>query len=156
MSDTPAPQEKKICHLPQPRKRDVIPFVLAAVILLCGVVIGMGGTILFLRYQALNIIQHPEELPDRITNLVQNHYSLDKAQTEEVRVILNEHLRELEKLRQDTRPIIDTHLDAVRDKIAVVMGEERGEDWRRDFEHLRGKWLAPFVDLSNPPMKSAQ
>jgi len=151
MSEEDTPKKKGRCHLPPPKKRDIIPFVLAAVILLCGVVIGAGGTVLFLRNKALSIIHNPEKLPDRITNLVQRHYSLEEGQTEEVRKVLGEHLTELEILRQNTRPVVDKQLDAIRDEIAAIMGEEQGAVWREDFEHLRGEWLAPFVDLSKMP-----
>ncbi len=120
-----------------PKKRRWRSFFLGVVILLCGMVIGAGGTVVVMKHIILRAIQHPEEAPQRITDRVRNKLDLTEDQAAKVKAILTERQNKIQALRRQVQPEVEKELEKAKEDVAAVLKPDQAEKWRERFDHLR-------------------
>ncbi len=121
---------------PRPRMRRWLLVLLGILILVSGMVIGSGMTVIIARKKIIHAIRHPEKVPERITVRLKKKLNLSGDQTEQVKEILTRHLRSIMEIRQETRPRILKELNVMRNEIAKVLNERQARLWRKRFEAL--------------------
>jgi hypothetical protein len=139
VSDVPeAPQPDKPLPPPAPaqaRSRVWPEVLLGLVILLCGIVIGAGGTVLVGR-----IFLVPGQ-PDRTSREIARHMSqrldLTPDQQRQVRQIVRRHIERVTQIRESGRQEAEKELALMRDDVAKVLTPEQAQAWRTEFERMR-------------------
>jgi Spy/CpxP family protein refolding chaperone len=142
VSDVPqAPQPDEPLPPPAsapPRSRVWREVLLGLVILLCGIIIGAGGTVLVGRGILLG--RGPGQ-PDRTSREIARHMSerldLTPDQQKQVRDIVRTHMVRINEVRNRGRQEAEQELDLMRDDVAKVLTPEQAQAWRTEFERMR-------------------
>ena len=139
---------------PRPRARRTARWrrlLLYAVILFCGVVIGVGLTLGVLRSRVLKMIHHPEQQSERVARRIDGLLDLSPEQDVKVRAILDERMAGFRDIRQQVLPRVRTELDRLQEEVAAVLDEEQRATWNERFDHLRDTWLPkPHANAGAP------
>ncbi len=131
-------------ELPVPRKRRPWrSLLLGLIILLCGILIGAGITVITLQKAVLYAIHHPEQVPNRLTERLRGKLHLSDDQAKKIRAILNERQHAFQALRRATRPKVERELDRLREEVAAVLDVNQARKWRQRFDRLRRQWMPP-------------
>lgn len=132
-------EDKKIIVKQYSRKQLITLTICAAVILLSGIAIGVGTTILLAQNKFI-MIGRPHKSSEQITQRIAERYDLTSQQTAQVRTLLNE-MFEKEKSRRD-------EMDAKREadaevmiaQMKVILTDEQFAMWNENFAKLREKF----------------
>lgn len=132
-------EDQKIIVKQYGRKQVITLTICAAIILLSGVAIGVGTTILLAQNRFISI-DRPHKTADDITKKISKEYSLNAQQTSQVQTLLND-MFEKGKLRRD-------EMDAKRDadaetmivQMKLILTDEQFGRWNKDFEAFRAKF----------------
>ena len=124
-----------------PKRRIMLPVLLALALFLSGAVVGGGATIIAIRSAALAGLHNPEKAPEWISKRLSRLLSLSKEQDEVVLGILRSHFAKLEMMRAENRPRVQTELDAIRKEVADVLTPEQTRKWEAGFDRLRSLWM---------------
>lgn len=126
----------------RPRKRgkwQVIALGLA--ILLCGMLIGAGGTLICVKRIVLHAIHHPEEAPARIAARMQKKLHLTEKQAVRVRAVLAERHRAIMAIRRDAQPKVIQELEKAKRQVAAILTPDQARSWNRRFDELQHRWI---------------
>jgi hypothetical protein len=132
-------EDQKIIVKQCSRKQVIIMTVCAAVILLSGIAIGVGSTILLAQNRFIRI-DPPHKTADEITKKISAEYGLNSQQTAQVQTLLTD-MFEKGKLRHD-------EMDAKRDadaeimiaQMKLILTDEQFAKWNENFSKLREKF----------------
>ncbi|MEW6355595.1 MAG: hypothetical protein AB1696_04660 [Planctomycetota bacterium] len=125
------------------RRRTVLMVLLGGVILLSGIVIGSGLTLLWLQHTLLYMVHHPEGAPKTISLHLQRKLNLTDEQTRRVEAILRERQKDTQALRREVQPRVEEQLAKARDEVAAVLTSEQAKKWNAYFDAMQEKWLPP-------------
>lgn len=102
---------------------------LGLIILFCGILIGSGATVVYMRNNFLRSIErrpHPREIVDRMAQRL----DLSTEQIAQVETIVEKRMQELHKIWEEGRPRVREQFDLMREEITAVLNEEQAEEWR--------------------------
>lgn len=152
MTETPAAPIQSVGPVAPPmrHRRWWRTILLGSLILVCGIVIGVGGTILAGRHIMMRFMHHPENLPGRITARIQRTLRLSEDQTQKVGVIVARHAKVIQKLRQEIHPRVTEQLDQLREEVAAELNPRQQAEWRKRFTWLQGFLPPHVVDAEDP------
>lgn len=132
----------------RPRRRRWVSILLSLLLLVSGMVIGSGATLIV----AHNIIQHrarhPEELPGRAVARLRRPLNLSDNQAVQIRTILRERLGKLQAMRRQWQPLLETELDGIEKDVAAALSLEQAEIWHRIAREKRHQWLPPLPPVT--------
>lgn len=128
---------------PRPRRHWLRTIIVSLVLLGSGAAIGSGLTLIILARGLQFGIRHPELFPERATHRLQSFLDLSSDQASQVEAILQRHQRELQVIRREVQPRIESHVDQIRDEISAVLTPEQARKWRRWLNDKRATWLPP-------------
>ncbi|OHB56982.1 MAG: hypothetical protein A2173_09300 [Planctomycetes bacterium RBG_13_44_8b] len=123
-------------------KQIAIWIICAAVILLSGVVIGAGGTMLLVKHRIIRL-GRPYKDAAVIAKEISKKYGLNEQQAKQVEDIFSRAFerKQLQREERDRQREQDTqNLIA---EMNDVLEREQFERWNRDFQELRGKFKKP-------------
>lgn len=126
--------------MPRKHKRTWLSMLLGAVILLCGMAIGAGATLLWVRAR----IQHFRDADIRVEQMarrIQKRYGLTHEQTLKVAEVLRRRLHALQEIREEILPRVEAEHKALSDELRAILTPEQFERWNKDFEALRRRRL---------------
>jgi hypothetical protein len=138
-------------HLAKPHPYKLAIFSL--IILLAGMVIGSASTVLFMRTNAQQSFKNhmpgrggpPRERggtsrqgPMRMAHELQKKLDLSKEQLEQIKPIIDKHLKKLHEIRSAATPQIREELDAMKENISKVLDEEQNKKFQRQFKRFQG------------------
>ena len=124
-----------------PKRRWLRSLFLGLVILICGMLIVSGVTLVGVQRILLHAVHHPEEAPARITARAQKKLGLSADQAAKVKAILVERQKALQALRRQWQPKVREELKRTRDEVAAVLTPEQATAWRNRAEELERRWL---------------
>ncbi|MBI5252459.1 MAG: hypothetical protein HY912_23440 [Desulfomonile tiedjei] len=136
-----------------PKRRRWRSFFLGMMILLFGIAIGAGGTVVIAKRVILHAIHHPEEAPKRMTERVRSKLDLSEEQTAKVKAILTERQKEIQALRRRIQPEVENELQKAKEEVAAILRPDQAEKWRERFDQLRIWFPALPPDGSSSPAK---
>ena len=131
--------------LPKPRRTWIRSLFVGLVVLLCGVLIGAAGATYFLSSRILMGLQHPEMLPERITQRMHRRLQLSDEQAEAVLAIHIEHMERIQDLRREMRPQIEDIFSSLNEEITAVLTPEQATLWNKRFERAKELFLPQEV-----------
>jgi hypothetical protein len=142
--DTPAPAEMPAVAPAQGRgRRWTLNILLGLLIFACGAVTG-GGVVARMAWNRVSTaIQYPEQMPERAAQHLTRILRLDKAQSAEVKAILQRRARAISEARSGIAPRIDVEVRGIRDDISAVLRPDQVKRWIRIFDDLRPKVFPP-------------
>ncbi len=131
-------QEDKILKHFQ-HKQIFLRILSAAIILVSGILIGWGGTILLAKNNII-WIKHAHKTPAEITKIIVSKYGLNEQQAKQVEEILNKAFtqRKLDDDEMDQRR--DAYSQVVIAEMKEVLSPEQFERWNKDFQTMREKF----------------
>jgi hypothetical protein len=124
-------------------KQSLLRIICAVIILISGIVIGAGGTILLVKHRVI-WIGHPHKNAADITKEISEKYGLNQQQTKQVEEIFNKAFQQ--------RELYDEEMDKKRDADTQIMIAEMNnvltpaqfERWNKDFQTMREKFKNRF------------
>ncbi len=120
-----------------PKKRRWRSLFLGILILLFGIAIGAGGTVVIMKRLILHAIHHPEEAPQRMTDRVRSRLDLSEDQVVKVKAILTERQKEIQALRRQIQPQVENELQKAKEDVAAILRPDQAAKWRERFDRLR-------------------
>lgn len=135
---TPNPQPETAVRVPpMPRRRRWVSIVLTLVIFLAGMIAGVGGLIILVRYQAMKKLQHPEQEVPRMAARIGWQLKLNPVQVKEVEKILRNRMAALDGVRREVQPRVNAELDLVDKQITELLDARQAENWHKIFLQYR-------------------
>ncbi|MGE5295881.1 MAG: hypothetical protein ACM3VT_13730 [Solirubrobacterales bacterium] len=145
-------------HSPVPRRQIVLQMVVSAIILVSGIAIGSGGTILALRDRILPTFEVPEDNSTNnppseesrwtsgIAREIGTKYGLTDQQTQQVQDVLAQGFAATQELWKEFHKAEQTQQDKFALAMKNIMTPEQFTKWDTDFkqmaEHMRR--MRPF------------
>jgi len=117
----------------RPRRRIWLATALGAVILICGIVIGSGGTVLWIRHKMDQFRRGPDRMPVELAERVRSQLNLTDEQAKRVEEILRKRHEALMKLLRET---FKAELEGMRAEVATVLTPEQVKKWNDDYESI--------------------
>lgn len=136
--------------LPRPSRSRIRAVVLGFLILMCGIVIGSGVAFKILWDRVLYACEHPEEMPQRITERLQKRLDLTDAQVREVRAIIARQYEVRVSIRRETRPKMEAEFETLRKEVEAVLDEEQVGRWNELYGAMRERWQRPLLEEKTP------
>lgn len=139
--------------VPPPRRRWKTMLLFAAVFV-AGLVCGGAAAAVAVLHAIHNGLRHPELRVERAVRGLSRRLDLDHAQQARVREILRDQNRELQGLRREVWPRVQTRLDRTEDEIGRELTPDQRRKWERLAAGLRRSWFPPGATGAEPPSKN--
>ena len=128
-------------QIPAPRSsRRWMNWLLLVAIFGSGAVIGALIAVRVVRLQVASVLNHPEQIPDRVLPILRYRLDLDDQQAEQVAVIVKQRHAALEALRAEFSPRVAVELRQLRTEVDAVLKPDQRTRWdlwcRRVESHL--------------------
>jgi hypothetical protein len=130
------------------KKKRWRPLLLGVLILVCGIAIGSGGTVVVMKRMILRAIQHPERIPQRITDRMRGKLNLTEDQATKVKAILTEHQKKIQALLRQIQPGVNEEFVKAKEDVAATLNPDQAKKWRERFDRLRIWFPAPPANRS--------
>jgi hypothetical protein len=109
---------------------------LGLVILLVGMVIGGGVTLIAVRREVVRPPVGPEVTSEQMVRGMRRELRLSPEQMREIEPVLEEHLARMHEIRMAARPQIGEELRAMNEEIMSVLDEEQRQIWMRRLDMM--------------------
>lgn len=126
----PAPQ------LPTP-PRAWLTLLMGGLLLVSGMVMGAGGSVLFLKHRFDQPNHEPKHFSDRLANRVTRDLDLSEEQSTKVREIFKAHQEEMHTIRLQIKDDIDSSFDDLKSEVEAVLTPDQIEKWERRIHEYR-------------------
>ncbi len=124
-------------------KQLFLRIVLAAVILISGILIGAGGTILLAKNNKI-WIKHKHKDPNEITKEIAGKYGLNQQQTTRVQEIINKTFEQRKTYDEEMDQKRDADTQIIIAEMNSVLTPGQFELWNKDFQAMREKFKNRF------------
>ena len=120
-------------------KKMVIKLICGVVILISGIAIGAGATIMLVKHRVI-WISKPHKDANDITKMISEKYGLTTQQTQQVKQIINKTFQKRKQydLEEDQRHEADAQ--KVIAEMNSVLTPQQFERWNKDFQAMREKF----------------
>lgn len=140
--------------LSRTRSRRLRSVVFGLLILLCGIFIGSGGTVIVVFRLLTHAIHHPEEIPTRVVNRLRFNLDLTDKQAAKIKIIITKRQKTIQAIRRETQPRLERELDGIRADVAAVLNPEQARSWKKRFDYFRKLWIPPLPPGGATPQKA--
>ena len=144
--------EKPNPPLAKPRRRRLWTFLLALVIVSCGVLVGGGLTFKVISVGYKRSFQEPEFLAGKMVRHMERRLNLNSEQVKRVREIILEQQKAFQALRREFRPRLDSQIEKARRELATVLTPEQARKWEKAFTRIQRFWLPPLPEDPRVPL----
>jgi len=125
---------------PAPR-RGRASLLLVAMIFVSGGLVGAGLAVIFQPQKALRGRKSPQEVRDLVTRKIADRVGLSEQQTQQVRQIMEERMKELQKLRLEIQPRMKQQAGVLHKKVSALLDDGQRPKWEKLYAELRRKWF---------------
>jgi len=129
---------------------------LGVAILLAGVFIGSGATLLLTKKQAPSP-RGMEFINERMINSMKEQLELTESQEKQIKLICDEHFKAFAKIREEARPMIEKEINQFNEQVKAVLDAQQRQDWERVIEQFRERFKShrpgPGGGFGGPPSK---
>ncbi len=112
-------------------------FLVVAVV--AGIVIGVGGTLLYARNKMYRLPPNPKAIGDAMLGHMRGLVALTPEEETAVKSIIDRHVDEVDAMRKASFETIRGVFQRMNDQIEQVIGPDRMKVWRDDKEKRYGK-----------------
>lgn len=110
--------------------------------LIIGIIIGAGSGVLILGRRS-PAPDRPDQYIRSVSRRMARELNLTEPQAQEIHRVVQEHLRNLDEIRRQTRPQIEAELAAMNLQIMEVLNPEQQQIWREKARQLRRRITQP-------------
>ncbi|MFA6186104.1 MAG: hypothetical protein WC770_02675 [Phycisphaerae bacterium] len=132
-------EDQKIIIKRYSRKQVITLTICAAVILLSGIAIGTGTTVLLAQNRFIKIAP-PHKTADDITKKISEKYDLNSQQTAQVQTLLNDMFAKGKLYKDEMNAKRDADAEIMIAQMKLILTDEQFVKWNKDFEALREKF----------------
>jgi len=147
MSDDTTTSGAPQITLPVPRPSRVKPVLLGAVLLISGIVIGSGLTLIGLKRRADEFRSRPDMFSNRILSKMETDLNLTKEQKSELSKIFKAAREDLDNVRRQHRAQAQGFFREFHDDVANVLTVKQQEEWEEWWKRARER---AFKDRGGP------
>lgn len=135
---------------PPPTVRRWPRFVMLGLIFFCGSVVGavIGG--FWMRERMIAMMQHPEQVPNRILPRIRAELALSDDQAQQVEAVVRKRHAVMEALRAESYPRQLAEFKAMQSEIAELLSPEQRRRWATLCETVEQRYL-PARPAGPPP-----
>ena len=137
MSDTPLPASATQAPLPAPRRSWLKTAALGIVVLLSGMIIGSGLTVIGIRRWADEMRQRPDMFSNLILSRMERDLKLTKDQKSELGKIFKDTREELEEVRDQHRAQAQAFFRDFHDQVIRVLTPGQQKEWEKMWKRAR-------------------
>ena len=127
--------------LPPPNGRDAVTLLLGALILLCGVAIGAGGTYIWLSHRQPRRRPFPPTPAGQITAEIGERYGLNASQKKKLSEVIERHLKSLHEVRRQTEQAVTKVHTKMREDMARILNPEQFAQWTKELDARRRRFF---------------
>jgi MFS superfamily sulfate permease-like transporter len=124
-------------------KRMLLWIVCAAIILVSGIAIGAGGTILLAKYNLI-WISHKHKGTAEVTKEISEKYGLNQQQTKQVEEIINKAFEQRKSYGEEMDKKRDADTQIMIAEMKEALTPDQFERWNNDFQIMREKYKNRF------------
>jgi hypothetical protein len=126
-------------HRDQAKRRYLKAVLLLVAAVLAGVVIGVGGALLYLK----NRYHHRPPRPDAVAGIMLERMrglmTLDSDEESRLRIIIDSHMNEVDAIRRQSFGEFRAVIDRMNEEMVEVIGPERHAKWKAYTEKRFGR-----------------
>ncbi|MCD8140797.1 MAG: hypothetical protein LUE17_13635 [Planctomycetaceae bacterium] len=130
-------------HAKREKKRYAKAILLLLLAVLAGVVIGVGGTLVYIKNKFHRRPPSPDAVAEMLTRHMHEAVTLQGDEDSRIRDIIDDHMSEVDAMRRSTFRDFRTVMDRMNQQIAEVLGPERYALWVKERERRFGKRKPP-------------
>ena len=128
-----------------------LTMLLGAVILLSGIVIGVGGAMVWLGRRSSAGSNGADQTANLITERIARSCQLDDKQTEKVRKIIARRLEAIQDIRQEMAEEVLAEHETLRGEMKQILTPEQFERWSGQMDAIRARSPVPSRGRWNEP-----
>ena len=115
------------------------PLFLSTLILISGIVIGAGLTLIITGHSNVqkSLPPAPEYMSGRMVKRIANELKLPPEQREQLEPIVKKHMKAMDDIRQDARPKIIDEIKQMNDEIMAILDEGQQQLWQEKMKHMQ-------------------
>ncbi len=121
--------------LKRSRSRQIlVQIIVGSIILVSGIIIGSGGTILLAKHKVIWISHRHKADPASIAKKISSRYGLDDRQTRQVEDIFREGFQRKELIYKQMSAKMDARRQVLVAKMKEVLSPAQFEKWHKDLQ----------------------
>jgi uncharacterized protein YneF (UPF0154 family) len=109
----------------------------ALIILVCGILIGSGGTIYFLSSRIMEGIHNPEVFPKRAVERMSARLNLNQEQADNILSIFEQRKDQFELYLADIQPRMKDEIDTLEKEVEAFLTPEQAVVWKKRMDMIR-------------------
>ena len=122
----------------QPKTR---PVIFSLLTLLSGIVIGAGATLIFVGPPKKDAPPPgPEYFSRRMVEHLTRELTLTSEQQEQIRPVVETHIKTIDEYREEARPKIRQELDDMTNEIMALLDENQQQMWKDSIERMQQRF----------------
>ena len=125
----------------RPGKRRRLTLAGLIVIFVSGALVGSALTVIFRPERARRGRRTIEETRDSMTEKIAGRLDLSSEQTERLRKVVEDGLKELRELRREIQPRAERVAGGLREKVAALLDDEQRARWKEFYAELFKRWF---------------
>lgn len=138
--DIPVAESQRLIakhHVPQGR-RYAKAVALMALAVLAGIIIGVGGTVLYFNKKLHRVPPRPDAIAQAIVNRLRELVALTPDEEKSVQAIVDVRMKEVDDIRKNSFQDIRDAFDNLDEDLTPIIGAERVQKWK-DYKEMRSK-----------------
>ena len=113
---------------------------MGGVLLLSGIVIGAGGTGLFLKHKLDQPDEAPKHFSRRLADRITHDLALNPEQSEQIRTLFETHQEEMKTIRLKIKDEVDDSRETLQSEVKAILTPEQAEKWD---QRIKEYWERP-------------
>ena len=126
-------------HQAREKKRYAKAILLLLLAVLAGVVIGVGGTLLYVKSKFHRRPPKADAVAAMVVGCIRESVTLNPEEERRLTAIVDERMQEVDALRRSSFDTFRNAMQQMNEQIAEVLGPERNAKWAVDKEKFFGK-----------------
>ncbi len=123
---------------------------MGAVLLVCGIVIGAGGTTLIVQNRLEQPDAAPSQFSQRLMGRMTRDLDLTDEQAKEVRAVFQSHSVEMRTVREEMDGRVDVLRATMQQEVRAILTPEQVEKWEKRIQEYRRDRHGPPHDDGSP------
>ncbi|MFP6581528.1 MAG: hypothetical protein VCD00_03115 [Candidatus Hydrogenedentota bacterium] len=127
-----------------------LTLLMGAVLLVCGIVIGAGGTTLIVQNRLEQPDAAPSQFSQRLMGRMTRDLDLTDEQAKEVRAVFQSHSVEMRTVREEMDGRVDVLRATMQQEVRAILTPEQVEKWEKRIQEYRRDRHGPPHDDGSP------
>ncbi|MGN6370642.1 MAG: hypothetical protein ACTHN5_20505 [Phycisphaerae bacterium] len=139
---TPANTGFSLPAPPSPRKpRRWLAAILIFFVFIAGLLCGTGLTIALAVHRLRYALHHPEEVPARLTAILDKRLHLSPEQRTKVESLIAQRQSHLQKIRREVQPQVQAELEGLHTDISALLTPDQQPKWDHVYTDAIHTWM---------------